>query len=93
MREWRPNEGTDVPREFETPEDIRCSSKLSDSEKIALLKSWEFDLREVLVASEEGMNVEGGGRAAETLCRVRAALQALGAARPIPGVSNKAGSS
>ncbi len=63
-----------------TPEAIVRSKALSRTQKIAVLRQWEYDLRERMVAAEEGM---GDGDAA-LLSRISQALAALDA-RPDEG--------
>jgi hypothetical protein len=71
----------DVSREFDRPRDILDSIDLSAEQKIKLLKEWEFDLRELQVASEENMASDASpGAAAELLRECRRALAKLGAA-------------
>src|SRR5215813_8585256 len=72
----------DVGKCFAQPNDIVGSEDLSHQQKVKLLKQWEFDLRENLVASEENMTSETTpeGHSAELLRGVRKALLAMGAA-------------
>jgi hypothetical protein len=71
----------DVSREFERPRDILESHDLSPEQKIKLLKEWEFDLRELQVASEENMTGDNAsGTTAELLRECRLTLGRLGAA-------------
>lgn len=58
-----------------SPKSILKSERLSDNEKILLLQRWEYDVREMLVAEEEGMGDADG----ELLSRIINALAALGA--------------
>ncbi len=60
-------------REARTPESILRSETLSKDQKIALLKQWEFDVREMLVAEDEGMGDCNGA----LLSRILNALSAL----------------
>ncbi len=46
----------DVSKVFKAPQDIVNAVDVPTDKKIELLRDWEMDLREVLVASEEGMN-------------------------------------
>lgn len=48
----------DVSKVFKAPQDIVNAVDVPTDKKIELLRDWEMDLREVLVASEEGMNSE-----------------------------------
>jgi len=43
---------------FSHPEDILCEQSLTREQKIKILRQWEYDARELLVAEEENM---GGG--------------------------------
>jgi hypothetical protein len=72
---------TDVAKVFADPKDIIGSDDLSHQQKVKLLKQWEFDLRENLVASEENMTAETvpEGHSAELLRGVRKALISIGA--------------
>lgn len=70
----------DVSREFDRPRDILDSHELSPEQKIKLLKEWEFDLRELQVASEENMTGDrSSGTTAELLRECRLTLAKLGA--------------
>lgn len=60
---------------FETPEEVVASNELSREQKIKILHRWEFDVRELQVAAEEGME----GPQPVTLDTVRHALTSLGA--------------
>ena len=81
----------DVSKVFDTPRAIEQAQDLSTHEKIELLRNWELDLRQILVASEEGMNRDQPGRASETLREVQFALDALGATNEDAAAPNKAG--
>ena len=71
----------DVGKCFAKPHDIVGSEDLSHQQKVKLLRQWEFDLRENLVASEENMTAENApeGHSAELLRGVRKALMSIGA--------------
>ena len=70
-----------VSRTFDRPRDILDAADLSHEQKIKLLKEWEFDLRELQVASEENMaGDDAPGSAADLLQECRRALAGLGAA-------------
>ena len=60
---------------FKTPGDVVASNELSREQKIKILHRWEFDVRELQVAAEEGME----GPQPVTLDAVLRALNALGA--------------
>ena len=40
---------------FKTPEEVLADSELSREQKIKILRRWEYDVRELQVAEEEGM--------------------------------------
>jgi len=70
----------DVSLEFDRPRDILDSADLSLEQKVKLLKEWEFDLRELQVASEENMTSDASsGVTGELLRECRGALAKLGA--------------
>jgi len=71
----------DVGKCFQNPNEILGSDDLSHQQKVKLLRQWEFDLRENLVASEENMTSETTpeGQSAELLRGVRKALMSMGA--------------
>jgi hypothetical protein len=72
---------TDVSKVYTTPSEIVAAEDLSQKQKVKLLRQWEFDLRENLVASEENMTAPAPeGHSAELLRGVRKALIGLGAA-------------
>jgi len=56
-----------------------------------LLKDWELDLRELMVASEENMPGTAAGHTSELLRSVRQLLTRLGATEKEPAAVNKAG--
>lgn len=60
---------------FKAPEEVVSNNELSREQKIKILHRWEFDVRELQVAAEEGM----GGPQPVTLDAVLRALSALGA--------------
>jgi hypothetical protein len=71
---------TDVSRVYAHPSEIVSAENLSQPQKVKLLRQWEFDLRENLVASEENMTAPAPeGHSAELLRGVRKALMGLGA--------------
>jgi hypothetical protein len=83
---------SNISKVFEHPSDVLKTSDLSAAEKIDLLQDWETDLREILVAAEEGM----AGRRddpADQLREIHAALQKLGASRSTTRAPTKAGGS
>ena len=60
---------------FKTPEEVLASNELSREQKINILRRWEYDVRELQVAEEEGME----GPQPVTLDVVQRALRALDA--------------
>ncbi|WP_374764190.1 hypothetical protein [Yunchengibacter salinarum] len=62
-------------KRYDAPQAIVDDTALSHDDKVALLRIWEYDARELSVASEEGMNHPGQGN---DLTDVTAALHALG---------------
>lgn len=80
-----------VSKVFTRPHDIVRAPDLSPDEKRELLRDWEIDLREVLVASEEGMTRSSPGDVGEILRQVRLGLDELGARGSDTPAPNKAG--
>jgi hypothetical protein len=76
------NAVTDVAKVYAHPNDIIAADDLSHQQKVKLLRQWEFDLRENLVASEENMTAVTvpEGHSAELLSGVRKALLSIGGA-------------
>lgn len=65
----------DTAEVITTPEAILTAAHLSKKEKISFLSQWAYDIREMLVAEDEGMgNCEG-----DLLTRINGALSELGA--------------
>jgi len=63
----------DPATEYRDPNDVLIDSDLSESEKIEILRRWEYDASEVSVAEEEGMPSGEGS----TLNQVLQALHQL----------------
>lgn len=63
----------DPAAEYRAPNDVLVDSDLSDSEKIEILRRWEYDASETSVAEEEGMPSGKG----PTLSQVLLALHQL----------------
>ncbi len=61
---------------FRNPEDVLHQAELTQSQKIEILRRWEFDARALEVAEEENM---AGAEPSDVLDRVLSALHALGA--------------
>jgi hypothetical protein len=59
---------------FKKPEDVIGASDLNREQKIEVLRRWEYDARELEVASEENM----AGNNSDLLDRVLKALDKLG---------------
>ncbi|MGD2055597.1 MAG: hypothetical protein PVJ15_02230 [Gammaproteobacteria bacterium] len=69
----------------ETPQQLLAREDLAPEQKIEILRQWELDLRERMVAEEENMGATEPG--SMTLDEVLIALDALGAApalHPVP---------
>ena len=60
---------------FDSPEEILERDDLTPEEKIKILKRWEYDVREILVAEEE--NMTGGERTASLYDEILKALHNL----------------
>lgn len=60
---------------FRTPDDVLTEKDLSRDQKIQILHRWEYDVRELQVAEEEGME----GPQPVSLADVLRALRSLGA--------------
>lgn len=61
---------------FSSPEQVANEESLSREEKLNILKRWEYDARELSVASDEGMT---GATGSNMLGEIHAALARLGA--------------
>lgn len=60
---------------FKTPGEVVANNELTRAQKIEILRRWEYDVRELEVADEEGME----GPEPVTLDAVLDALRTLGA--------------
>ena len=60
---------------FKTPGEVVANNELTRAQKIEILRRWEYDVRELEVAEEEGME----GPEPVTLDAVLDALRTLGA--------------
>lgn len=63
----------DPATEFGTPEAVLADTTLDEGQKIAVLRSWEYDAVEQSVAEEEGMSSD----TPSMLQRVQKALETL----------------
>ena len=63
---------------FDKPEDVVAHGGLDTSQKIEILRRWEYDASETCVAVEEGM-AGGVGPESDLLRRILLALSKLGA--------------
>ncbi len=61
---------------FRNPEDVRQRAELTQSQKIEILRRWEYDAHTLEVAEEENM---AGAQPSDVLDRVLSALHSLGA--------------
>ena len=64
---------------YTIPDEVVTSDELSKEQKIKILRRWEYDVRELEVAEEEGMK----GPKLVTLDAVLGALRSLGASPDI----------
>jgi len=71
---------------FRAPEDIVDEAALTHAQKCQALQQWAYDLRELMVATDENMAPEeDAGANAEQLSKVEALLERLGGGRdPAP---------
>lgn len=60
---------------FQTPEEVLQRDDLTTEQKIKILKHWEYDAREIMVAEEE--NMPGGERTATLYDEILKALHTL----------------
>jgi len=84
----------DIPKHFDSPQSILTDEDLDAAQKLKLLKQWEFDLRQLLVATEENMAGAEPGKSAELLQSVRRALVTIEGEAPredAGGAPTKAG--
>lgn len=65
----------DPARVFDSPDDVLADADLEDAKKIEILRRWEYDARETLVAEEEGLAPK---EPSGLLDQILAALHALG---------------
>jgi hypothetical protein len=68
---------TDPAATFENPKEVVDNKFLTREQKIAVLRRWEYDIRELQVADDEGMTAPKP--APITLDAIFAALRSLGA--------------
>lgn len=61
---------------FKNPEKVVENKSLTTAQKVKILRQWEYDLRDALVAEEENMPAHNGDQAC--LQRVLIALRQLG---------------
>jgi len=67
----------DVSERYAHPEKVLQDQSLTTDQKVRMLKEWEQDLRQLMVASEENMAGTVTGQPAESLQAVSAALSKL----------------
>lgn len=63
----------DPPSVFDTPQDVLTDEDLTSSQRIEILRRWEYDACEISVAEDEGMPAQNG----ELLKQILQALQKL----------------
>ena len=63
----------DPPSVFDTPQDVLTDEDLTSSQRIEILRRWEYDACEISVAEDEGMPAQNG----EVLKQILQALQKL----------------
>ena len=95
-----PDTGPGTGRAYRAPADVLAAYDLTAAQKIRLLRQWEYDLRLLMVATDENMHdhqqvehAEGdqSEHAAEALIEVRRCLAALDADDLSTSASTKAG--
>lgn len=65
---------------FATPEDVVAAADLDKDQKCRVLQRWAFDLRELMVATDENMEpAADSGKAADLVTRVDGLLRDLDA--------------
>jgi hypothetical protein len=86
---------SDVSKMFDRPRALFEDPDFDPEQKRRLLMQWEYDLREMLVATEENMAAPESGKdsnnGGELLREVRLFLRQLGDRRPGRSVSHKQG--
>jgi hypothetical protein len=67
---------------FKRPEDVVSANGLTREQKIEILRRWEYDVREIQVADEEGMTAPASeSQVTPPLDSILKALRALGASK------------
>jgi hypothetical protein len=80
----------DVGANFQAPKEI-ILSEYDRAQKIELLKQWELDVREKMVAEEEGMTGAGAAPDGALLKTIQSCLIELKAGGKATAAANKAG--
>jgi hypothetical protein len=65
---------SDPASAYAGPEELLADARLSEDQKVAALRQWAYDVREIEVAEEEGMGDHDG----DILRRIQIALAGLG---------------
>lgn len=74
------NAKLDPSEHFDDPKEVFDNPEINDDDKITILKQWDYDLRELLVAEEENMPADEEGETMhEKMQLIRECLQNLGA--------------
>lgn len=61
---------------FDRPSDVVTAPGLERQQRIDILRQWEYDARQLEVATEENMGADGNG--SDRLHEIHEALQAIG---------------
>ncbi|TVS12129.1 MAG: hypothetical protein EA417_17515 [Gammaproteobacteria bacterium] len=70
---------------FETPEQVLTAQELTDGQRCSILRQWSYDLRELLVATDENMASAGASDVhGDMLKRVDSLLRELESETPAP---------
>jgi hypothetical protein len=77
-------------RGYSSPRAVAESDRLSIDERCRILRAWEYDIREIQVAEEEGMAAD---TPSVSLASVRTALRELGCEAVAPEADHKQGGS
>lgn len=68
---------TDPGSQFKHPREVLALTEIDTQQKIAILKQWNYDLREMMVAEEENMLPDNSSDNAELFREVCKALEEI----------------